>query len=784
MTIHVSGVSLAGSYFRSLCGTLSAFAAWDGREGSGSTGGLQIDGAGFVAELPPNSGRSTRQPASSSKPLRLYDRRKRPRLFECGAAGRSRNGRIFRIHRHQCGASDERPSLEFGESAISFSRLSTDPSTEDSMSRGVDVGGLAGSLVFELALRLHREDGAGLRIDVPAGMVLTATEMPDGCRLLDSAAIEFNSLEARNAIIAKATFEGLQSSSGIDTNLLFEQAYGLWRNEIGHHDQASGRLLALASVSMDVLAFAGQRIRNGSVVFDVLHLVQAALPHLQEIEVSSIIDLFVAKYELTKNDMASGVIHGALESWLEARPGIALELHAKVKESLSEATSSLLGNAVVALAKTDYAAAIELAKGDVRSEIPLRARVGVWALGRLLLNEQAPSTLVDLAIKEVSALIEHEQGEMRFQAIRAAVGTMHIMVAFDSILERLAQGGDQDVLCAVATALFLKAKELRERGITPHWLELMTSLKPEFKGAVRDLDQAMARLLEDPANAPLVTSTLKQWVARYGQGLAIDSETANFFDDTIRELFPIEASWASLVTDWLLSREQKHPAALAGFLTQLSDHSHIELGLDKERLDGLETEDLLFLARRMLGYVHDRAQLTSLALSMLLSNEPEKRIYPVLHALLIDEIGYDYPGSTSAACRKAAEKASTGSQRDFLLMVADAIDQVVDAQTSLPRLNELRPPARLRGLFARARAKQMNESFEEASQNSIWRQVTTRITIKAGRGTFSYHDANYGPSMKLSSMSHSIELPRREAFDPIGNSIRHLGFRLAKRDDS
>ena len=209
----------------------------------------------------------------------------------------------------------------------------------------------------------------------------------------------------------------------------------------------------------------------------------------------------------------------------------------------------------------------------------------------------------------------------------------------------------------------------------------MTSLKPEFKGAVRDLDQAMARLLEDPANAPLVTSTLKQWVARYGQGLAIDSETANFFDDTIRELFPIEASWASLVTDWLLSREQKHPAALAGFLTQLSDHSHIELGLDKERLDGLETEDLLFLARRMLGYVHDRAQLTSLALSMLLSNEPEKRIYPVLHALLIDEIGYDYPGSTSAACRKAAEKASTGSQRDFLLMVADAIDQVVDAQT-------------------------------------------------------------------------------------------------------
>lgn len=652
------------------------------------------------------------------------------------------------------------------------------------MSEGVDVGGSDGSQVAELALRLHREDGTGLRIDVPAGTVLTAAEMPDGCQLLDGAAVQFNSLEARNVIVAKATFEGLQSPSGIDTNLLFERAYELWRDEIGHNDQASGRLLALASASTDVLAIAGQRIRNGSDVFDVLHLVEAALPHLQEVEASSIIDLFVAKYESTKNDMAGGVINGALESWLETHVGTALELHARVQESLSEATSSLLGNVVVALAKTDYAAAIGVATGDVRSETPLRARVGVWALGRLLLDEHASSTSIDLVIQEVLALIEHEQGEMRLQAIRAAVGAMHITAAFDSILERLAQGADQDVLCAVATALFLKAKDLRERGITPRWLGLMTSLKPEFKGAVRDLDHAMARLLSDPANAPMVTSALEQWVAKNGHRVAIDSETASLFGDTMRRLFPLEASWASLVTDWLLSGEQEHPAALAGFLTQLSHRSCTELSLDRRRLDGLATEDLLFLARRMLGYVHDRAQLTSLALSMLLSNEPEKRIYPVLRALLMDEIGYDYPGSTSAACRKAAETASTGSQKDFLLMVAEAIDQVVNAQSSLPMLNELRPSTRLRRLFARARAKQMNESFEEASQTSIWRQVATRITIKAGRGTFSYRDANYGPSMKLSPMSHSIELPRREAFDPIGNSIRHLGFRLAKRDDS
>lgn len=652
------------------------------------------------------------------------------------------------------------------------------------MKNGMNAATSGAILVAELALNLHRQAGDGLRVDVPAGAVLTAAELPDGCQLLEEAVLQFDSLVVRNVIVASAMFERLQSPSGVAADVLFERAYELWRDEIGHNDQASGRLLALHSAGMDILAIGAQRIRNGADVFDVLHLVEAALPYLHKIEARSIIDLFIAKYEPTKNDIAGGAIHGALESWLETRAGDALALHATVLEHLSEATASLLGNAIVALAKSDYSAAVEVARRDARAEAPLQARVGVWALGRLLLDERAPSTSIDEVSRAIIELIEHEQSELRSQAIQAAAGAMHVIAEFDSILERLAQSGDQDVLCAVAPALFLKAKELGMRGITQRWLELMTSLKPEFKGAIRDVDHAMARLLSDPAKTPMVASMLGKWVAKHGRRVAIDSETASLFDDTVRNLIPLTASWELLITDWLLSDAQEHPAALAGFLTHFSHHSGIELGLDKERLDGLATEDLLFLARRLLGYVHDRAQLTSLALSMLTSNEPEKRIFPVLHALLVDEIGYDYPGSTAAACRKACETASSGSQKKFLLMVAEVIERLANEQSSLPVLNELRPPTRLRRLFSRARAKQMDESFEEASQNSLWRQVATRITIKAGRGTFSYRDAKYGPSMPLSSMSHSIELPRREAFDPIGNSIRHLGFRLARRGES
>lgn len=188
------------------------------------------------------------------------------------------------------------------------------------MSEAVHEGKHGSRLVADLALRLHREDGIGLRIDVPAGAALNAAELPDGCQLVDPAALQFDSLVSRNVIVARAAFEELQAPSGVDADALFERAYQLWRDDIGHSDQASGRLLALASVSMDILTIGAKRIRNGSDVFDVLHLVEAALPYLQRIQPQSIIDLFVAKYEPTKNDMAGGLYMAPLSpGWRSGR---------------------------------------------------------------------------------------------------------------------------------------------------------------------------------------------------------------------------------------------------------------------------------------------------------------------------------------------------------------------------------------------------------------------------------------------------------------------------------
>lgn len=635
--------------------------------------------------------------------------------------------------------------------------------------------------VADLALRLHKDGTSNLRIKLHPEQILAADELPIGCQLIDEA-IEFESLELRNVFIAITTYDSYLSSSA-KSDYLFKHAYELWRHEIGHDDKASGRFLALASANVDVLALGAKLIKSGENVFNILNLIEAALPYLQKINTQSVVDLIDAKHAPTKNDLAAGLINGALERWLEKQPEIAYELHKKTLEHLNEATSSLLGNAIIAISKSDYYAAIDMSTKDLQSGILIQMQVAIWSLGRLLLDENPTPTEINIVSDIVIKHITSEIPEIRSEAIRAAVGAMHKTTAFDEILQKLAESADQEVLCAAANALFFKSDEIQARGITQHWLQLLPALKPEFEGAIKNLDWAISKLLPDPEYTDIVISTLSQWITSNNRPRTKDYKITDLFDDTIRVLISLEEPFSQLLTDWLLSDLPELVIGLEEILLQISTSAEKTLRFKKSRLDQLSESELIFLARRMLGFIYDQNQLTSLALSMLQSNDVDKRIYPLLGELLVNEIGYDYPASTSEALFKAADETSSKNHRAFLRAAAEEIKRTLEQQMALPTINELKPPSSLRRLFNRARAKQMANSREEADKDSFWRQIATEIPIKAGMRTFSYQDSSYGTSMELSSISHSFELPRREVFDPIGNSLRRIGFRIAKRDE-
>ena len=98
--------------------------------------------------------------------------------------------------------------------------------------------------IGELARALHERGGASLDIDLPANATIDLEGQP-GVQI-DGTKVCFASLADLNRIVAAEVQHALGADGMADAERLFGAAMALQCHEIGHPDQASGRLLAAA----------------------------------------------------------------------------------------------------------------------------------------------------------------------------------------------------------------------------------------------------------------------------------------------------------------------------------------------------------------------------------------------------------------------------------------------------------------------------------------------------------------------------------------------------------
>ncbi|MDP3423673.1 MAG: hypothetical protein Q8S32_07920 [Burkholderiaceae bacterium] len=153
-----------------------------------------------------------------------------------------------------------------------------------------------------------------------------------------------------------------------------------------------------------------------------------------------------------------------------------------------------------------------------------------------------------------------------------------------------------------------------------------------------------------------------------------------------------------------------------------------------------------------------------------------------MFSLLVEEVGRDYEHATMEALQ--ARQETVGSpEKELLAELYAVLEQRSTANDHLPRLQELRPPTRLRRAIALNRAREMEQAQVAANEKSVFRTLFNEVPLKAGRGWFSASNNQVGPTHHLQSISHSISLPSRALTDPVGYAISGLHYRIAKRED-
>ena len=645
---------------------------------------------------------------------------------------------------------------------------------------GVDVP----IMIAEAARRLHLQGTATLSIDLADVIDQPSPSDSNAFWTNDARSVTFASLESRNQIVAALVgYEIARDFPTLTGAGIFDVAATLWRDEIGHADKASGHLLALVSGQFNIFDAASQLIEsNQKPVFEVLHLLEAALPHLLIFSVDDILCIVRAQHEQTRGDMAAGLLFNAIEKALIAHPSTAWALHERVKSDLEEATANLYCVALMALSNTERPDdAVNVALADAQSETHTLPKLALWTIARMLSSYELNKAVQDQCVRTLLNKCEHAQIEVQQAAISglARAATKHAHLRRE--LLTFATLANQYALAVVADHLYMNFETAKSDTCFADLVSALSNLSVETVGGIENFDWVLSELIGLAEHRELAYTCLKAWIVRNAGSRFKDRHSIELFDQTVFALAQMPEFLSEFITRWLVAGERELGSACGGLISMLWVSGFKSPTFAKSLLDTLETGDLKYLARRMLGYVISEEPLLSLTFSLLNTRDAPNRTFGLVKSILCKEVGRDYVKATLDAINENLEV-----QVEAKSMLAEAhaeLSQYVDLLDALPRIQELRPSVRLQRTIQLRRSRKMRESMDAAEEKSIFRQLAKQVPLKAGIGWFAVKDGVIGETSFLQSISHQVSLPRRSTSDPVGYAIAGLGYRIAKRGD-
>lgn len=635
--------------------------------------------------------------------------------------------------------------------------------------------------VGQLARQLQAADRGELEIEIPAGAQLDLSTTPGTS--VDGGKLRFARIEDRNSAAAWDVLAEL-GDPPFDEQVVWAAAYDLWRREIGNTDMASGRLLAAVHPWVSVLRLATTRITRPADVFNALHLVEASLPYLEAVELPDMVALCDAEQPHTVNDLAGGAFYHALLRWFSRKPAAARNMVEMLLAQPCKTRGNLLGAAWMGWFASDPQASVSrLLEVDKRSDLTELHEITCWIASRMLTEPGLSAELATALEARILLRITVEDVVQRQAGLRAAGALLHLRRTFDEALRARIAGGDQDAVGCVAQALSCNGGNLLQAGIFFEWLPLCVGLGDGFDRALDGLDYSLSQLLRpESAHVEPVFEFLEAWVRVHLGSTIGKREFADRFDACAQALRSHPSLLSRIFTRWMLADGQATANAAAHMVADIRSDGRMVIEFDRAVLDTATEADLLYLVRRMLGFLIEPKQMITLALSLLNLRNAKERVLPFLRWVLYEEIGYDYPGTTSDALKKRAAQELDADVKELLGSIAAQLEADMSALEALPRLRELKVPMALRRDLAKARAKAMQSSIREAQKQSVFARLVTQVHIKAGETSFQHHGESWTEPMHFASHSVSFEMPRREVLDPVGNAYRRLQLRTTERD--
>lgn len=588
----------------------------------------------------------------------------------------------------------------------------------------------------------------------------------------------FVSVGVRDELAAEHYFKA-DSAAGIKAKWI-DRAFEIRRRENRRSEGVLDNYLRFVCGKLDIIREAARAIEQKKErVFGILDFVRTALPHVQVIKPTSLIALTEAQHEQIKGDGARGVFLNALETHIKTDIRKLEEVINSVRPKLNDANATLYRLSLISLAIKKPSKATDIALKDALSKKPKDAEVSVWALGRLLALSRVPKQKRKKAISQLRSSLSHSKSDVRRSAIAGIAECVLSSPELEQDFKKMLLNENIHAYRALSAIMWQQSAVALAHPNFEDWLLYLTKLPISEYGALDHVDLVLSECLDAGAS---------ETVLKFYTGF-LETKSANeigkkdlpsLFKTSFHKLLEDKNLRDRLITEWLGCESRSLVVGVEAVLGELQLHKLPRPEFCSNTVDKFDDAALILAFKRMLGVVLYSEQYMSLVFSLFKVKRAEKRTYHHIEDILKNEVGLDYPGDTIKYCKTFCKRRKSGEVFELCNRVVASIEAYMGALRQLPDLSELKPSQKLLEKTRAAQTETMQRAQKSAEESSLV-SLFTRIPLKAGRATFSYHGDAYQAPSGLHSFEHTVSFPRQHSLDSVGYEISRLIYRASKR---
>jgi Asp-tRNA(Asn)/Glu-tRNA(Gln) amidotransferase C subunit len=500
-----------------------------------------------------------------------------------------------------------------------------------------------------------------------------------------------------------------------------------------------------------------------------------ALPKL-DVEAVQLAESLGPMLEVVSGDAAGGSIYRAIREIASESQEKAEELFAAFIDREESPVISLASNALLGLSSHDLEEAHERALELTRSDTPVITRIGIDVLGKL--DYSGDEDLMTSSMERLADLKEGTDPEIDYVIARAYGNLVDQTDEAKEALIELSSRPDPRTHRHISKALYSLDDPFGEAWYQKVLAQL-AGAGLDDPTAIENLDVHISQLVEESPGT--VVEVLEEFVLSSTDG----SVLTDVFDSSVSKL--LETHFAELekaITQWFASTDSRLHRAAAG----LADHHfHATAGeenpvfaLSEDLLGDLDTEEVVGLLRRIVGYVSGSRNLASLVSSALRRDPCPEELQRFVGELLVGHVLYNYPGEAREHLEHRLESDDvTEVEQEIIQEAFDEIDEYFDQLDELSTLKELRPPSSHLSKIRRARKQQQSKAMEKAREGSVIQSLFQSVPLKYGSGFYQINDEGSTEPAPLNKISTEFEIPRGELIDPVGQAYKRFLFSKA-----